>query len=119
MAEGVIALFIPIVSVVVTGLVFITYFYFRSKEKQMMIEKGLSYEQMFELLKARKDRYGLLKIGIIILFFGIGVGSGILIERFTGVDEWMPLLILVMTGFGFIVAFFIARKLEEIDKKRG
>ena len=48
--EGTIAVFIPIISVIVTGLVLVTWFYFRSKEKQMMIEKGMSYEQMIELM---------------------------------------------------------------------
>ncbi len=118
MGEGIIALFIPIVAIVVTGIVLVTFFYFRSKEKQLMIEKGLSYEHMIELLKSRKDSYGLLKAGIIIFFFGIGVGTGVLIEGYTGVDKWVPLLIFVMLGLGFIVAFIVARKLEERDKKR-
>lgn len=118
MEEGIIALFIPIVALLVTGIVLVTFFYFRSKEKQLMIEKGLSYEQMIEMLESRKSPYGLLKVGIIILFFGIGLGTGILIERFTGIDEWVPLLIFVMLGLGFIVAFFVAHKLEERDKKR-
>ncbi|MEJ5352421.1 MAG: DUF6249 domain-containing protein [Melioribacteraceae bacterium] len=118
MGEGIIALFIPIVAVVVTGIVLVTFFYFRSKEKQLMIEKGLSYEQMIEMLKSRKDEYGLLKAGIIILFFGIGLGAGILIQRFTGIEEWAPLFIFVMLGLGFIAAYFVARKLSERDKKR-
>ena len=50
--EGTIAVFIPIVMFLVIGLVLVTFFYFRSREKQLMIEKGLSYEQMMELLKA-------------------------------------------------------------------
>ncbi|MDH7605785.1 MAG: hypothetical protein QHH13_12860 [Melioribacter sp.] len=118
MGEGLIALFIPIVAIVVTGIVLVTFFYFRSKEKQLMIEKGLSYDQMIELLKSRRDAYSLLKAGIIILFFGIGLGTGVLIEGYTGIDEWVPLLIFVMLGLGFVVAFFVARKLGERDKKR-
>jgi len=118
MGEGIIALFIPIVSVVVTGIVLVTFFYFRSKEKQLMIEKGLSYDQMIELLKSRKDSYSLLKAGIIIFFFGIGLGIGILIESYTGINAWVPLLIFSMLGLGFIVAFLVTRKLEERDKKR-
>lgn len=118
MDAGIIALFIPIISVIVTGIVLITFFYFRSKEKQMMIERGLSYEQMVEMLKARKDNYALLKIGIIIMFFGIGLGTGILIERFTGIDEWVPLFIFVMLGIGFIVAHFASQKLAKKENKK-
>lgn len=118
MGEGIVALFIPIISVLVTGLVLVTYFYLRSKEKQLMIEKGLSYEQMVEMLKAKRDNYGLLKTGVIIFFFGVGLGIGLLIKRFTDVEEWIPFLIFVGTGIGFIVAHLAARKLSERDNKR-
>ncbi|MEG8947634.1 DUF6249 domain-containing protein [Rosettibacter firmus] len=117
MGEGLIALFIPIVAITVTGIVLVSYFYFHSKEKQLMIEKGLSFEQMIEILRSRKDPYGLLKVGIIILFFGIGLGTGILIRRFTGIDEFVPLFIFAMFGLGFIVAHFASQKLANKEKR--
>ncbi|MCX7797702.1 MAG: hypothetical protein N2249_03665 [Melioribacter sp.] len=113
MNPGIIASFIPIISVIVTGIVLISYFYFRSKEKQIMIEKGLSFEQMIEILKSRKDNYALLKIGIIISFFGIGLGIGLLIERLANIDELIPFFIFFMLGLGFIVAHFASQKLTE------
>ncbi|MGK9476493.1 DUF6249 domain-containing protein [Melioribacter sp. OK-6-Me] len=114
--EGTIALFIPIITVIVTGLVIIMYFYFRSREKQLMIEKGLSYEQMIELMRYQKHGYGLLKAGIILIFFGIGLGSGMLSENATNTKEWIPFMIFVMTGLGFVVAYIIGRKYEKADK---
>ena len=49
--------FIPIVLFLVAGAVFISWIYYRSKEKQMMIEKGMSYEQMVEFLKLKRKLY--------------------------------------------------------------
>jgi len=116
--EAVIAVFIPIISIIVTGLVFVTWIYFRSREKQMIIERGLDVELVKTLFEKKKSPYVLLKTGIIILFFGIGLGSGLLLESYTGVDEWIPFLIFAGTGIGFILAFLIARKIEQKDKAK-
>ncbi len=78
-----IAVFIPIIFIIITGLVIVTWVYFRSKEKQMMIEKGMSYEQMIEFLKSKRSPYTMLKIGIVLVFFGFGLGIGLLIEEAT------------------------------------
>jgi len=100
--EAVIAVFIPIISIIVTGLVFVTWIYFRSREKQMIIERGLDVELVKTLFEKKKSPYALLKIGIIVLFFGIGLGTGLLIEVYTGVDECLPEHI---TVYGIILKF--------------
>ncbi|MBI1936595.1 MAG: hypothetical protein HYS25_00575 [Ignavibacteriales bacterium] len=131
--EGVIAVFIPIVSVLVTGLVLTTYFYFRSKEKLMMIDKGLSYEQMVELLRSKRDPFTLLKFGIIIAFFGLGLGIGFMfgnlfgeVIRFDGSvsysdyslrEEWVWFWVIFMTGLGFVTSFFVTRKIKNASEK--
>lgn len=92
------------------------YFYFRSREKQLMIEKGLSYEQMIELMRYKKNGYGLLKAGIILVFFGFGLGLGMLFENATGSEEWIPFMIFVLTGLGFVAAYIMGRKYEKADK---
>jgi len=109
---------VPIVFFLVTGLVWVTWIYFRSREKQMMIEKGMSYEQMMEFMKTKRDPFVMLKIGIVVFFFGLGLGVGLIIENTFYVEEgtWIPLLIFTMTGLGFIIAFFTTRKLEEKQK---
>ncbi|MFA7227611.1 MAG: DUF6249 domain-containing protein [Melioribacteraceae bacterium] len=120
---------IPIIMFLVIGLVIVTYIYYRSKEKQMMIEKGLSIEQIMELLKTKRDPYIMLKLGIIILFVGLGLGIGFLTTQMTSYqivhgtgadrwveygdhDEWMAFWIVAMTGLGFVAAFLFTRKLK-------
>ena len=102
-------IFIPITLFLVCGLSLVTWIYFRSKEKQMMIEKGMSYEQMIEFLKSKRNPYNLLKLGIVVLFFGIGLGSGMLLEEYSEFSEpvWISLLIFVGSGLGMITAFFV------------
>jgi hypothetical protein len=114
----------------VTGIVLVSFIFFRSREKQMMIEKGLSYEQMVELLRTKRDPYIMLKLGILTLFVGLGLGIGFLFEYMTRYavysdgritdyefnDQWMAFWIVVMTGLGFVSAFFVARKLKKSER---
>jgi hypothetical protein len=120
---------VPIVMFLVVGIVWVSYIFYRSKEKQMMIEKGLSIEQMMELLKTKRDPYLMLKLGIVILFVGLGLGIGFLTNQLTSYqvthgtgadqwmeyrshDEWIAFWIVAMTGLGFVAAFLFTRKLK-------
>ncbi len=96
----------------VIGIVIVTFIFFRSREKQMMIEKGLSYEQMVELLRTKRDPYLLLKLGVLTLFVGLGLGAGFLFSNWTGYEEWIPFCIVTMTGLGFVGAFLLTRKMK-------
>jgi hypothetical protein len=117
MHESIIALFIPIITVVTIGLILITAIYFRSRERQMLIEKGLSADQIKEFFQnKRKDNQVLLKIGIICFFFGLGLGIGIMLNSYNDEDYWVPLLLFTMTGIGFVVAHLAARKLERPEQ---
>ena len=100
----------------VTGIVLVTFIYFRSREKQLMIEKGLSYEQMVELLRTKRDPHLLLKLGVLTLFVGLGLGAGFLMENLTGYEEWMAFLIVLFCGLGFISAFLISRKFKNDEQ---
>lgn len=108
---------VGMVFILVVGLVIITYYYFRSKERQLIIEKGLSAEQIAELIKNKKNPYIVLKLGLIVLFFGIGLGLGLLLEDSGYSGAWIPFLIFAFTGTGFIAAFFVSRKFEKEDAK--
>jgi hypothetical protein len=111
MASEVIAVFIPIVMTLVTGLVLVTYFYLRSRERQMLIDKGLNAESIKEFFESKKDPYWLLKFGIITVAFGLSLGLGLWLEDTTGKDYWTPFSIFTLTGFGFIIANIMANKL--------
>lgn len=112
MASEVIAVFIPIVMVLVTGLVLVTYFYLRSRERQMLIDKGLSAESIKEFFENKKDPYRLLKIGVITVAFGISLGLGLWLEDMTGKDYWTPFSIFTITGLGFVIASIVSNKLS-------
>ena len=108
----------PVTGILITliiALVIATYFYFRSRERQMMIEKGLTVEQISELFKSKKNPYTWLKLGIIIIGTGLGVGLGVLADD-TGMSEgFIPLSIITFIGLGFVGAFFVSRKFEKED----
>ena len=110
----------PLTGITITliiGLVIALYFYFRSKERQMMIEKGLSPEQITELFKSKRNPYTWLKLGVITIGAGLGVGLGILTENWGMNEGFLPLLIITFIGAGFVAAFFISRKFEKEDEK--
>jgi hypothetical protein len=111
---------IPIVLFLVIGAVLVTWLYYRSKEKQMMIEKGMSYEQMLEFLKTKRNPFTILKIGIVVAVSGIGIGIGSFIGENYAYDGWggiSALFIIVFIGLGFVAAFYATKKYE-IDNKQ-
>lgn len=110
----------PITGILITliiGLVIATYFYFRSRERQMMIEKGLTVEQISELFKSKRNPYTWLKIGIIVIGTGLGVGLGVLADDIGLSEGFIPLFIITFIGIGFVAAFFVSRKFEKEDGK--
>ncbi len=119
MDAGVVGVFVPIIMFIVIGLVIITFLYLRSKEKQMLIEKGMSITEMKEFYtnKTRsRDPYLLTKIGIIAVFFGIGLGIGLMQQENTGKDFWVPFLLFVFAGLGFVIAGFIGKGISKKEE---
>ena len=100
----------------IVALVIATYVYFRSRERQMMIEKGLTAEQMAELFKSKRNPYTWLKLGIITIGAGIGIGMGVMAEQAEWNDGFISLFIITFIGLGFVGAFFISRKFEKEDE---
>lgn len=112
MDENVVAVFIPIVFFLVAGLIAVVYFYLRSRERQMLIEKNLDAVSIKEFFESKSDPFRLLKFGIICFFFGLGLGIGLILEDSTYKDYWVPLLLFTVTGLGFVVANIVAHKLS-------
>lgn len=106
---------IPIIFLLATAATIMTFIFYRSKEKQMLIERGMSYQEMAEFLKTTKksrDNFMLLKLGIIVIFFGVGLGAGMLLAEMTGYEEWIAFLIITMTGGGFLAAHYVSKREE-------
>jgi uncharacterized membrane-anchored protein YhcB (DUF1043 family) len=113
MLSETIAVFIPIIITLVIGVVLVVVFYLKSKEKQMLIEKGLSSEEIKKFFEQKSDGLGLMKIGIISIFFGLGLGFGMMLEDWSCKDYWIPLMLFVGTGIGFVLANVISNKLRQ------
>ncbi|MCW8809689.1 MAG: hypothetical protein OQJ93_14035 [Ignavibacteriaceae bacterium] len=120
--EATIAVFIPIVMFLIIGLIAVTLIFYRSKERQMLIDKGLSAEDMKKFFEQKRDPFWLMKVGIICIFFGIGLGIGLM----SGGDETQevvtPTSIFIFTGLGFVIANVYGNKLKrkyDLEKKNG
>jgi len=113
MDAGVVGVFVPIVMSIVIGLVIITLFYLRSKERQMLIEKGLTLTEMKEFYTNKKDPFILTKIGVIAVFFGVGLGVGLMLQEYTEHDFWVPFLLFITTGLGFVIAGILGKTKKE------
>jgi purine-cytosine permease-like protein len=113
MEENVVAVFIPIVGTLVIGIILVSYFFFRSRERQMLIEKGMDAQSIKEFFEGRKDPFRMLKIGIVTIGFGLGLGIGIMLNDSTHQDHWVPLFLFTITGVGFVAANIVSRKLEK------
>jgi len=110
----VVGVFIPIIFFLVVGLVLVTAFYLRSRERQMLIDKGLdaqSIKEFFERKQGPGHPYLLMQLGIIILAFGIGLGLGMMLQAYDNEDYWIVLFMFSFTGIGFIVANIVTQKL--------
>ncbi len=122
MAVEVIGVFIPIIFIVVTGLVIVSAIYLRSKEKQMLIDKGFSADQIREFFaeraKEKKDSFVLMQIGIVAIFLGLGIGLGMMFEDWTSKEYWTVLFIFTLTGAGFIIANLVSRKYKAENEKQ-
>ncbi len=117
MAEAIMGPITGILITLIIGLVIVSYIYFRARERQMMIEKGLTPEQISELFKSKRNPYTWLKLGIITVGAGLGVGLGVMADSAHLNEGLIPLSIITLTGLGFVAAFFISRKFEKEDEK--
>ena len=120
MHEEVVAVFIPIVMFLIIGLIWVTAIYYRSRERQMLIEKGLSAEDMKKFFEQKKDPFWLMKVGIICIFFGIGLGIGLMSGGEETREVVTPTTIFVFTGLGFVIANIYGNKLRrayDLEKK--
>ena len=120
--EGVIAVFIPIIMFLIIGLIAVTLIYYRSRERQMLIDKGLSAEDMKKFFEQKRDPFWLFKVGVICIFFGIGLGRGLMSGPEETREVVTPTSIFVLTGIGFVIANIYGnkfRKKYDLENKSG
>jgi hypothetical protein len=117
MAPAIIGVFIPIVLFLVIGIVIVSSSFFNFNVRRLLVEKGLDIQSIKEFLENKKDRYILMKIGIISIAFGIGLGLGMALQDYFDQDFWIPSLLFTITGIGFIIANIFGRKLESKNNK--
>lgn len=109
MAPEIIASMIPIVLFLVTGIILVSIFYYRFKERQSLIEKDYTAEDLAKLFnepekEKRRGMNPMIPVGIISIFFGLGIGLGIYLEQQTHGDYFIPLFLFTFTGVGFVLA---------------
>ena len=84
----------------------------------MLIERGLSAEEVKLFYEQKRDPYNMLKIGIILISFGIGLGVGLILEDYTYKEYWIPFSMFAVTGAGFVIANLVGIKLNKKNENK-
>lgn len=98
-----IAITIPLMAIIASSVVAITYIYLTSKEKQMLIQRGVETEKIKDLYIRQRDGFIISRIGFLLVGIGMGIGFGQFFADITNQDAMMPFTILVCSGTSLIV----------------
>lgn len=104
---------IPVTLFLVIAAIFIVAIVTRHRERIMMMEKGLSGDEMksMYLKDVRRDPLSSLKWGIVVMMAGLAAFVGILLHQYFDVDEGVIVgMLSLFVGVGLIVFYFIASK---------
>lgn len=108
---------IPIVMFIVTGAVIITFLFFRSREREMILAKDYTAEELILLLNPGSKKKGVLVVlGIITASFGLGMFIGTIVKNLTGENDYIPFLMFIFVGIGLVISFYVR---EKLNKKAG
>lgn len=108
---------IPIILFLVTGAVIITALYLRSREREMILSKDYTADEIKSLLAPGEKKKGALIVtGILTLAFGLGMITGTLVKQATGVNDYIPFIMFTFVGAGLIVSYYVR---EKLNKKEG
>lgn len=108
---------IPIVMFIVTGAVIITFLFFRSREREMILAKDYTAEELMLLLNPGSKKKGVLVVlGILTASFGLGMLTGTIVKNLTGESDYIPFLMFIFVGIGLIASFYVR---EKLNKKEG
>jgi Na+/melibiose symporter-like transporter len=108
---------IPIVMFIVSGAVVISYIFFRSRERELILSKDYTAEEMVSLLNPSGKKKGVLVVlGILTTTFGLGMLIGTLVDKATGENDYIPFIMFIFVGLGLIISFYVR---EKLNKKGG
>jgi hypothetical protein len=104
---------IPVTFFLTVAAIFIVAIITRHRERILMMEKGLSSEEMksMNLKDVRRDPLSSLKWGIVIMMAGFAAFIGILLHQYFYVEEGIIIgMLSLFVGIGLIVFYVIAAK---------
>jgi hypothetical protein len=104
--------------VLFAGIFGVLYYYLlsRHKERILLIEKGAD-AKLFKTEPKKGSYFFAMLIGILLICLSLGFVFGALLERYFMDDELSYIvMILLMLGLGFVVSFFLHKKMI-VDKK--
>jgi hypothetical protein len=104
---------IPVTLFLVIAAIFIVAIVTRHRERIMMMEKGLTSEEMksMYLKDVRRDPLSSLKWGIVIMMAGFAAFVGILLHQYFRVDDGIILgMLCLFVGVGLIIFYLLAVK---------
>ena len=118
MAESIIALFIPILGIIMGNgmIILIAYFYFRSRtrERTALIEHGAD-PSLFA--RKRQDRGQSLKLGLVLLGLAFGFVMGYLLDENTEMDTFPAYtsMVFLFSGTALFIHHFVEKKSKEVE----
>ena len=108
---------IPIILFMVIGAVIIAGIAFRHVEKRKLLEKDLPADDLYNLMgvdRKMPHSYWLAVSGTVMIFFALGIGAALWLDKLTSEDALSGMAICLFTGAGFIVSHYyrnhLARK---------
>ena len=114
--EGVIVVFIPIVSVAVIGVLLIFYRKYTNDERMALIEKGAD-AKIFNLASQRS--YGPLRFAFLMIGLGVGLLIGAPLEEARIMEEGVSYasMILIFGGIGLYYSHILESKKRKDEDK--
>lgn len=100
---------------IIFGIVY-TFLKTRSRERLALIDKGMDASLFYG---DKKDRltYWTLRLGALMLGFGVGLFVGFIMEGYYGEDQYIAPPIFIFAGLFWIAEFFVERKIIRKDNK--
>ncbi len=90
----------------------------RNKERLSLIEKGAD-ASLFSTNRKFNWKNFMLSSGMLLVGIGVGIMFGALLSKSIPLEEGVayPMSIFTFAGFSLIIYYFVARKMDKMDKQ--